>query len=99
MKKALHLALIGAVLGGAAAQAQDFDDRIYFSPRIGGVLSADSRDADDALLLGVGFGRFLTPNWAIDLEFTNDDMDLNDFDKEWEHLGLGARGAGLPGSR
>ncbi|MCB1636650.1 MAG: porin family protein, partial [Xanthomonadales bacterium] len=89
MKKALSLALGGILLGGAVAHAQEFDDRFYISPRVGAVFADSDRLSDDAPFLGLSVGRFVTPNWAIDLEVTQNDFDLDNVNKEWEHLGLG----------
>jgi OOP family OmpA-OmpF porin len=62
-------ALIALSLGGLAAnvQAQDFDNRWYVTPYLGGVHNDDDRLSDDgSVLFGLGIGRYVAPNAALD---------------------------------
>jgi OOP family OmpA-OmpF porin len=61
--------VIALTLGGvASAQAQTFDDRWYVAPYVGTYKSDDDRLADNnSILLGIGVGRYLSPNTSIDI--------------------------------
>jgi OmpA-OmpF porin, OOP family len=62
-------ALIALSLGGAAtAQAQDYDDRWYVNPYIGGYFNDEDRLSDDGtVLFGMGIGKYISSNAAIDV--------------------------------
>ncbi len=62
-------ALIALSLGAAAtAQAQDYDDRWYVNPYAGAYFNDEDRLSDDGtLLLGLGIGKYINPNAAIDV--------------------------------
>ena len=68
MRRAVLSMAILASLSANAVLAQDFDDRWYAAPRIGAAIQDSSRDTDDDLYWGLGFGRYLAPNWALDFE-------------------------------
>ncbi len=60
--------LIALGLGAASVQAQDYDDRYYFAPYLGVSFNDEDRLTDrSSFLLGVGIGRFINPNSAIDV--------------------------------
>lgn len=60
--------LIALGLGAASVQAQDYDDRFYFAPYIGVSVNDDDRYTDSTSVIGgVGIGRFINPNSAIDV--------------------------------
>jgi len=60
--------LIALGLGAASVQAQDYDDRYYFAPYMGASFNDEDRLTDrTSFLLGVGIGRFINPNSAIDV--------------------------------
>ncbi|WP_374471914.1 OmpA family protein [Arenimonas sp.] len=67
-KKLLCCALLGAVSMSQAAMAQDFDDRWYVSGTLGQNFQDDDRNTDNALFMGLGLGKFITPNWSVDVE-------------------------------
>jgi OOP family OmpA-OmpF porin len=62
-------ALIALSLAGiATAQADNHDDRWYVAPYLGYNNNDDDRLSDDGtVLLGLGLGRYLAPNTAIDV--------------------------------
>jgi OOP family OmpA-OmpF porin len=68
---------------GALAQTEEYDDRWYASV-FGGYagLDDDRTGVDNDAVFGIGFGRFLTPNFSVDLEFDYIDTNVggNDFD-------------------
>ncbi len=60
--------LIALGLGAASVQAQDYDDRFYFAPYMGVSFNDEDRLTDrSSFLLGVGIGKFINPNSAIDV--------------------------------
>jgi OmpA-OmpF porin, OOP family len=77
MRKTLFSALALALLGASAAQAQDYDSRFYVAPSAGYLFSDSARRADDGATLGLGIGRFFTPNLAIDFELKHSNLDAD----------------------
>ncbi|MDA3932928.1 MAG: OmpA family protein [Gammaproteobacteria bacterium] len=61
----------------AAAQYGEYDDRWYVSA-FGGLaaLDSDRADVDDAGIFGVGFGKFLSDDFSLEVEFDRIDSDL-----------------------
>lgn len=68
MKRNKIFAVIALSLGAAfTAQAADFDDRWYFAPWLGANHNDDDRDTStNTLLVGLGIGKMVAPNTAID---------------------------------
>jgi len=75
MNRKTLCAVIALTLGGvASAQAQTYDDRWYVAPYIGTMNNDSDRLADsNSFLIGIGIGRFLSPNTSIDVywDYTN----------------------------
>jgi OOP family OmpA-OmpF porin len=71
MNRKMLSAVIALTLGGVTtAHAQTFDDRWYVAPTVGIYKSDSDRLADNnSLLLGIGLGRYLSPNTSIDIFF------------------------------
>jgi len=67
-KKLLCCALLGAMAMAQSAMAQDFDDRWYVSGGIGQNFQDSDRGTENALFGTIGLGKFLTPNWSLDVE-------------------------------
>lgn len=71
MNRKMLCAVIALSLGGiASAQAQTFDDRWYVAPTV----ALNDNDSDrlaesNSILLGIGVGRYLSPNTSIDIYF------------------------------
>jgi OOP family OmpA-OmpF porin len=69
MNRKMLCAVIALSLGGiASAQAQTFDDRWYVAPTV----ALNDNDSDrlaesNSILLGIGVGRYLSPNTSIDV--------------------------------
>ncbi|MGY0503703.1 OmpA family protein [Luteimonas sp. e5] len=69
MKKKLLCAALLCGMGVAhSAVAQEFDDRWYVSASTGVNFQDKDRGTDDAVFGTLGFGKFWTPNWSVDLE-------------------------------
>lgn len=69
MNRKTLCAVIALTLGGvASAQAQTYDDRWYVAPYVATYQNDDDRLADsNAFLIGIGIGRFISPNTSIDV--------------------------------
>jgi OmpA-OmpF porin, OOP family len=67
-----HKLLCAALLGGlglaGAANAQEFDDRWYLSASTGYNFQDGDRRTDDAVIGGLGLGKFISPNWSVEGE-------------------------------
>ncbi|PJK06327.1 hypothetical protein CO610_10120 [Lysobacteraceae bacterium NML95-0200] len=67
-KKLLCAALLCGMGMAHSAMAQEFDDRWYVSAGTGVNFQDKDRGTDDAIFGTVGFGKFFSPNWSLDLE-------------------------------
>jgi OOP family OmpA-OmpF porin len=69
MSRKLICAAIALGLGAASAvQAQDYDDRYYVAPYAGYYFNDSDRLSDSGtVLLGIGIGRYLSPNTSLDV--------------------------------
>ena len=84
--KLLGLALLSGICASQAAVAQEFDNRWYLSGTAGYLwpddrfsdLGVDEREVSvgDDFMWGVGIGKRITPNFALDLEYTAANPDL-----------------------
>jgi OOP family OmpA-OmpF porin len=90
-KKLLGVALLGGLCVAQTALAQDFDDRWYVAGSTGVNFQDSARDTEDAIFGTIGFGKFLNPNWSIDLEanYQNPDKTANP-NLWWSQYGLSA---------
>lgn len=89
----LTLCLALGLLGyGTLASAHNHDDRWYVAPSAGAVFTDNKRDADDALSLGVGIGRFFHPRIAVDFDVSRSDADLQVNRGSWENVAFMATG-------
>jgi OOP family OmpA-OmpF porin len=97
MRKLLVVAL-GAALFAQAGFAQEvFDDRWMVTPTVGGVFTDEKRETDNALLLGVGIGRFLNSRVHLEVDLSRWDADLSRRSGSWESQDLGLTGRVLLG--
>ena len=67
-KKLLCAALLCGMGVAHTAVAQEFDDRWYVSASTGVNFQDSDRGTEDAIFGTLGFGKFWTPNWSVDLE-------------------------------
>jgi OmpA-OmpF porin, OOP family len=67
-KKLLCAALLSGLAVAQTASAQDYDDRWYLTSSAGFNLQDNDRGTRNAPFVGLGFGRFVSPNWSIDGE-------------------------------
>ena len=88
-KKLLCAALLAGLGVAQAASAQEFDDRWYLTGSAGFNLQDSARTTNDAPALGLGLGKFISPNWSVDGELNyqlpnfNANQDLN-----WSQYGI-----------
>ncbi len=76
-KKLLTAALLGGLAMAQAASAQEFDDRWYLTGSAGFNFQDSGRGTGDVPYLGLGLGKFISPNWAIDGELNYQNPNLN----------------------
>lgn len=91
-KKLLCAALLLGGLGVAqAASAQEFDDRWYVAGSAGVNVQDSDRNTEDAPFVTLGFGKFLNPNWSVDIEanYQNPDKTANP-NLWWTQFGVSA---------
>jgi OmpA-OmpF porin, OOP family len=83
----ISCALLAGMAMANTAMAQDYDDRWYLTAGAGyGVFDGD-RNVDNEFYGTLGFGKFLTENFSLDLELWHSNPQLDyDFDEErnWE---------------
>ncbi len=89
-KKLLCAAMLLAGLGAAhGAAAQEYDDRWYLTGSAGFNIQDNDRGTNDAPFLGLGIGKFVSPNWSVDAElnYQNPNWDANQ-DLNWSQYGI-----------
>ena len=85
--------LSAAMLAGLAvtnvASAQEFDDRWYVAGSVGFNLQDEDRRTDDAYALGLGLGKFISPEWSVEgaLNYQNPQFTHNS-DLLWSQYGV-----------
>jgi len=62
----LSAALLAGLAVTQVASAQDYDDRWYLSGSVGYNLQDKDRRTGDAFALGLGVGRFISPEWSVE---------------------------------
>ncbi|MGJ4730540.1 outer membrane beta-barrel protein, partial [Luteimonas sp. SDU101] len=87
--KLLTLALLGGLGLTQAASAQEFDDRWYLTGSVGFNLQDEDRRTDDAYALGLGLGKFISPEWSVEgaLNYQNPNFEHNS-DLLWSQYGV-----------
>ena len=85
-------AAVAATLYASGALAQDFDNRFYLVPSVGAVATDDKRDADNAIMIGLGFGKLLTPNFSLEADVNQYSADLERAPGEWRVRGIDLAG-------
>jgi OOP family OmpA-OmpF porin len=67
-RKQLFAAIALGLCATGAVQAQDYDDRYYFAPYVGYINNdSDRLSSTSSVLFGLGFGRYVSPNTAVDV--------------------------------
>jgi OmpA-OmpF porin, OOP family len=85
-------AALAVTLYAVPALAQDYDSRFYVAPYVGAVINDSKRDAENAGLLGLSFGRFISPNISVEADVNRFDADLERAPGSWQVTGLGLNG-------
>src|SRR5690606_4370425 len=62
----LSAALVAGLAATSVASAQEFDDRWYVSGSVGYNLQDEDRRTDDAFAVGLGLGKFISPQWSVE---------------------------------
>ncbi len=85
--KLLGFAILSGICLSQAASAQEFDNRWYLSGTAGILGTDDDRNISNSELLGLGIGKRLSPNFAIDVQFDQAtptfDIDPINGDLDW----------------
>lgn len=78
VRKNLFVALgLGLCAQGAFAQEDTwYDDRWMLTPSVGINLTDGKRKADNGYVLGIGFGRFISPRFHLEFDVNYSDPDL-----------------------
>ena len=88
-KKLLCAALLAGLGVAHAASAQEFDDRWYMTGSAGFNLQDSARTTNDAAALGLGLGKFISPNWSVDGELNYQLPNFNaNQDQNWSQYGI-----------
>jgi OOP family OmpA-OmpF porin len=89
--KLLGLAVLSGICASQSVAAQDFDDRWYISGTAGYLWPDDDRFSNDDFLWGVGFGKRVTENFSIDLEYTSSSLgtDVSQSDQDFFNVDIG----------
>ena len=88
-KKLLCAALLAGLGVAQAASAQEFDDRWYLTGSTGFNLQDSARTTNDTPFIGLGLGKFISPNWSVDgeLNYQLPNFDANR-DQNWSQYGI-----------
>ncbi len=92
MTRTIISGAVAMSLYSASAVAQDQEGRWYVAPYVGAVFNDSKRDAENAAILGLGFGKYLTPNFSLEGEVNRFDSDLELTDGSWQVTGFGLTG-------
>lgn len=83
-KKLLSCALLGAMSLAQSAMAQEFDDRWYVTGTTGLLVTDDSRNSNNDISYGLGFGRFFSPRVSVDLELERSSFERDSSNLDWD---------------
>ncbi len=88
-KKLLSVALLAGLGVAQAASAQEFDDRWYLTGSTGFNLQDSDRGTSDTPHVGLGLGKFISPNWSVDGELNYQLPNFNaNRDQNWSQYGI-----------
>ncbi len=82
-KKLLCCALLGAMAAAQSVAAQDYDDRWYLTAGFGLNGQDGARNTEDPMFGTIGFGKFISPNWSLDLELNYQNPAFNGNSDLW----------------
>lgn len=85
-------AAVAFTLYASGAIAQDFDNRYYLVPSIGAVDTDSKRQADNTGMIGLGFGKLLTPNFSLEADVNQYRADLSNAPGKWRVRGYDLAG-------
>ncbi|WP_133000772.1 OmpA family protein [Luteimonas arsenica] len=87
--RVLSTALLAGLAFSQVASAQEFDDRWYLTGSAGMNMQDGERDTRNAPFLGLGIGKFISPEWSADAElnYQNPQKDANR-DLNWSQYGI-----------
>lgn len=86
-KKLLGCALLGVLGFAHVATAQEFDDRWYVSGTAGLHFGDSDRSTENSPIYGIGFGKFFTPNFSLDLDVNSTNPNKNGNELHWSNYG------------
>lgn len=82
-------ALALPITGLAQDRAGAFDDRWYVTGGAGVNIQDSARDTENTPTYTLGVGKFITPDWSVDLELNAQNPKLNpDEDMHWSQYGV-----------
>ena len=88
-KKLLCAALLAGLSVAQAASAQEFDDRWYLTGSAGFNMQDNARETNNTPFLGLGLGKFISPNWSVDGELNYQLPNFNaNQDQNWSQYGI-----------
>ena len=88
-KKLLCAALLAGLGVAQVASAQDFDDRWYVAGSVGVNFQDTDRGTDDTPFATLGMGKFLNPNWSVDVELNYQNPEKQAYpDLWWRQYGI-----------
>lgn len=94
--KALSALIAVAMLGGGASVATAQEGSWYVAPRVGAVIPDSNRGTKESLYTGLGIGWWVSPDLAVDFEYSINNADFKDSSfragREWESVGVGVTG-------
>ena len=76
MKKIVLSVSLALAAGSAMAAEHNYDDRWYLVPNVSFVKPDTDKDANSALAVGIGLGRFVTEKISVEVEFDRARFDL-----------------------
>jgi len=88
-KNVLSAALMSSTVLAHGANAQELeDDRWHITGTVGFNIQDSQRGTDNTPLIGVGFGKAISPKWSLDAELNYQNPQLKqDRDKKWSQRG------------
>jgi OOP family OmpA-OmpF porin len=87
-KQILCLALLGAMGAAQAVMAQDFDDRWYLDGSVGYNFQDKARDDQNGFAGVFGVGKYIGPDWSIELNANGQSPRENSGIGHWSQYGV-----------
>jgi OOP family OmpA-OmpF porin len=90
-KKLLCADLLAGIGVAQVTSEQDFDDRWYVAGSVGVNFQDTDRGTDDTPFATLGMGKFLNPNWSVDVELNYQNPEKQAYpDLWWSQYGISA---------